>query len=143
MIVVDASVAVKWFLPESDSDQATALLVSGRKLFAPELVRVEVASAITRRVRLGELAVPYARAACAVWRQALASGVVTLTPNDDDLEQAIQLAVDLKHPLQDCLYLACAWRLAAPLVTGDVRFQEKAKARYVGIRTLADSGVSG
>ena len=143
MIVVDASVAVKWFLPESDSDQATALLASGRKLFAPELVRVEVASAITRRVRLGELAVPYALAACTAWRQALAAGVVTLTPDDDDLAHAIQLAVDLKHPLQDCLYLACARRLAIPLVTGDVRFREKAKARYTGIRTLADSGVSG
>ncbi|MFP5404778.1 MAG: type II toxin-antitoxin system VapC family toxin [Gammaproteobacteria bacterium] len=64
MIVIDASVATKWFLPEADSEQAAALLQIGEKLFAPELIRIEVASAITRRARLGELPPEHASAAC-------------------------------------------------------------------------------
>lgn len=142
MIVVDASVAVKWFLPEADSEQAAALLQSEGKLFAPELIRVEVASAITRRVRVGELAVPYALAACTAWDQALAAGVVTLSGNEIDLPRAIDIATDLKHPLQDCLYLACAERLDVPLVTGDVKFREKAVPIYPNVRVISIAGMS-
>jgi hypothetical protein len=42
MIVVDASIAVKRFL------------LGHEKLVAPTLIRIEVAAAITRKVRLGE-----------------------------------------------------------------------------------------
>lgn len=137
MIVVDASVAVKWFLPEADSEQAEALLRGSDKIAAPELARVEVASAITRRVRLGELSAPLAAAACSAWQRALATGVVTLSPNEADLSWAIALAIELKHPLQDCLYLAAAARQQAPLVTGDLHFLKKARAIYPDIRALA------
>ena len=137
MIVVDASVAVKWYLPEADYEQAAALLRGSDKIAAPELARVEVTSAITRRVRLGELSASLAVAACAAWHRALASGVVTLSPNEADLSRAIAFAIELKHPLQDCLYLAAAARQQAPLVTGDLRFLEKARAIYPHIRALA------
>ena len=45
-LVVDASVAVKWFLPEIDSDQALALLASDAVFHAPELLRLEIANAL-------------------------------------------------------------------------------------------------
>jgi len=136
MIVVDASIVAKWFLPEADSDRAAAML-QGERIGAPELVRVEVASAITRRVRLGELSGPFAVAACAAWDQALVSGVVTLSPNEVDLSRAVELAIELEHPLQDCLYLAAAVRQHASLVTGDIRFLEKARTVYPHARSLA------
>lgn len=53
MIVLDASVAVKAYLEEAGSDEATAVLACDQKLLAPELIGVEVCAAICRRVRRG------------------------------------------------------------------------------------------
>ena len=50
MIVVDASLAVKWILWEADSLQAIDFLRRhGRELAAPELIFIEVAGVIVRR----------------------------------------------------------------------------------------------
>jgi len=49
MIVVDASVAVKWFFPEAGTAEAQQVLASGDRLAAPALIRVEVAAAIARK----------------------------------------------------------------------------------------------
>jgi len=46
MIVVDASVAMKWFLNDQDSSQALGLFHQSYKLVAPELIRIEVLAAI-------------------------------------------------------------------------------------------------
>ena len=51
MIVIDASVAAKWYLPEKGSDAAVELQEGPDQLFAPDLIRMEVAGSITRRVR--------------------------------------------------------------------------------------------
>src|SRR5262249_17520559 len=51
MIVLDASVAAKAYLEEPGSDEAIALLTGRENLLAPELIRVEVAAALLRRVR--------------------------------------------------------------------------------------------
>jgi predicted nucleic acid-binding protein len=48
MIVVDASVAAKWFLPEKGSSAALALQEGPSQLAAPDLIRMEVAAAITK-----------------------------------------------------------------------------------------------
>ena len=55
IMIVDASVAAKWYLPEEDSDKALALLGMPLQLFAPSLIKLEVCAAITRRVRVQEL----------------------------------------------------------------------------------------
>ena len=44
MIVVDASVAVKWFYPEEREASAQRLIEGGERLLAPALIRVEVAA---------------------------------------------------------------------------------------------------
>jgi predicted nucleic acid-binding protein len=49
MIVVDASVIVKWFIPEAGTEPAKALLAEADELIAPELARIEVASALIRK----------------------------------------------------------------------------------------------
>jgi predicted nucleic acid-binding protein len=51
MIVIDANIAVKWYLPEADSPRALTLFDDPTPLVAPTLIRTEVCSAITRRVR--------------------------------------------------------------------------------------------
>jgi predicted nucleic acid-binding protein len=128
MIVLDASVVVKAYLEEAASDEAIAILAGQSKLLAPELIRVEVAAALCRRSRKGELAAEDAKVRCAHWLDRLHGGLFTLTPDRDLLSDAIELAANLKHPLQDCLYLATARRFDVPLITADTSFRDRAFA---------------
>ncbi len=130
MIVLDASVAVKAYLEEVGSDEALALLTSEDRLLAPELIRVEVCAAICRRVRRGELDMDEARLRLEHWLELLQKGLFTLTPDHELLADATSLAIELKHALQDCLYLAAARRFDATLITADRPFYARAKVSY-------------
>jgi predicted nucleic acid-binding protein len=136
MIVLDANVAAKTYLEEAGAEAATELLAGPTKLLAPELIRLEVAGALCRRVRKGELEAGEAEARCHHWLAELDKGLFTLTPNRDLLPEAIALSTKLKHALQDCLYLAVAIRFHAPLVTADRTFHERARPLYKKISLL-------
>ena len=53
--VVDASVAVKLLVDEPDSDAARQLAASGEELHAPRLMASEVANALWRKARAGQI----------------------------------------------------------------------------------------
>ena len=53
-MLVDASVALKWFVPEADSETAVALLTDNQ-LSAPDLILVEVGNALWKAFRRGAL----------------------------------------------------------------------------------------
>lgn len=136
MTIVDASVAIKWLLPEPDADQAEALLESGEQLAAPALIRVEVAAAIARKVRMGEMEPRDGGTAFALWLRCITAGVIALVPDEAYIHSAWKIAVKLRHPLQDCLYLAAAESLEAALVTADRKFVAAAHGDYPRARTL-------
>ena len=54
-LVVDSSVALKWFLKEHDADQAELVLSAGGELLAPDLVLAEVANGLRRQERANRL----------------------------------------------------------------------------------------
>jgi predicted nucleic acid-binding protein len=137
VIVVDASVAVKWLISEKDEAAADQLLRSGQELTGPALLRVEVAAAVARKARFQEITPREAATATALWIESLLRGEVHLIPEDDELPRALQLALELNHPLQDCLYLALAERLDAPLITADEKFANKAQGVYPRVRRLS------
>ena len=112
-VVVDASVAIKWFVPEPLSNEAERLLGGGDALFAPDLLLVEFGNIIWKKVRLGELARDDGDAALA----ALRSGPVGLVGTTPLVERALHLAHEIEHPLYDCLYLATAEAVAATVAT--------------------------
>jgi predicted nucleic acid-binding protein len=126
MIVLDASVVAKAYLEEVGSDESAAVLTSAEKLVAPELIRLEVCAALSRRVRRGELEAAEARARCDHWLERLHRGLFALTPDRDLMTDAFELASELKHALQDCLYLAVARRFDVPLITADRIFRDRA-----------------
>jgi predicted nucleic acid-binding protein len=117
-IVVDASVAVKWLIAEEQSALAGAL--SDRQMSAPSLLLIECANALLRRARAGDI--PASAVPSRV--RALRLVPVRLVPTERYLEGAIALAMQLRHSLYDCLYLALALDERAPLVTADGRFVE-------------------
>ena len=136
MIVVNASVAVKWLLPEPGDAAAQELLASEERLVAPSLIRTEVAAALARRARFREIEPRDAETAMGLWLQTLRDGVIGLVADEVDLVTALGLTAELSHPLQDCLYLALAERLCAPLVTADKKFVNKARASHALVRVL-------
>lgn len=136
MIVVDASVAVKWLCVEAGSDRALALLDMPDGLVAPDIIAVEVAAAVTRKVRTGEMTDAEARRACTEWRNSLGSGSVDVIQSGELLQPAIDLALQLKHPLQDCLYVALAQRIDCALATSDPKLAARARTVHPRITMI-------
>jgi predicted nucleic acid-binding protein len=136
MTVVDASVIVKWFIPEAGTTPAKALLAERDELIAPELARVEVASALIRKGLRDEVAAADVESTLRAWFRALADGQIFLLPNSDDIEAAARLALELSHPLADCLYLALAERQGVALITADRAFARRAARRSKLVQIL-------
>lgn len=137
MIVVDASVAVKWFLPEPGSDQAMSLLAGSDALIAPEIIRAEVVAAFTRRVRMKEISAADAKESTRLWLEALKDGVLQIGSTLEDLREAADFSLQLNHTLYDCHYLALARRTSSRFITADEKFARKAVTVYPGAEYLA------
>ena len=130
LTLIDASVACKWVLGEDDSARAKELLEENAALAAPSILAEEVTGAIVRRFRAGALPEPLARDAYHEWTALIDEGAVHLLPVDQLRDDAVDLALRMKHPFVDCLYLAAARRLHASLLTADTAFFERAGRVY-------------
>ena len=131
-LVIDASVAIKWFAPESLSREAAHLLDGGDALFAPDFLLVECGNIIWKKVRLGELT----RADGDVALGALRSGPIDFVGTRPFVERALHLAHEIEHPLYDCLYLAAAEAVGATVVTADRRFFDRCSASMMQSHTV-------
>lgn len=122
MIVADASVAVKWLVPEADS--AIARRLPEQPLCAPDLIYAEVANALWAKLRRRQLSPGAAEAAAA-----RIPGLPISAVADADLAPAaFALAVRLNHAAYDCFYLALAIERGIHVVTADGRFVAAADA---------------
>lgn len=138
MMIVDASVALKWFLPEAGSREAIALQSGPHNLAAPSLIRMEVAGAICRATRgsAPRLSREEADQVCSHWFGFVEQQSLEIVPDETLLKEACGLAVSLGHPVADCLYLQLAYRWNIPLVTADRVFHERAVKRFPKVRLL-------
>ena len=123
-LVLDASVVVKWFVDEPGSETARAVLVSGRRLLAPEILIAEVGNVAWRRARLGEIPLQQAVSTA----EQVGRGPIEFWPLAALARRALQIAAALDHPIYDCFYLALAERLDGLLLTADERFLSKLQA---------------
>jgi len=105
-LVVDASIAVKWVIPEVLSDEADRVRDGEDDVLAPDLLLVEVANALWRKTSAKELSPREADAAFDLVRR---SGI-DLRPTGPLLSRAMDVARRLGHPVYDCVYLALAER---------------------------------
>ena len=121
--VVDASVAVKWVVDEEDSLQARPL--ADARLEAPDLLLVECANILWKKAALGDLTRPEAAARLGL----LTRAPVTFTASRELLDPALELALEWKHPVYDCLYAALAIRRNVPLITADKRLAAAARKK--------------
>lgn len=115
--VADASVAFKWFIPESGSDAALALLDGDDPIWAPDLILVEVSNALWVRLRQ----VTDGRKIVAAALDRLGAAITSLEPARELVARAQQIAFEIEHPVYDCVYLALAERENLYLITADAR----------------------
>lgn len=137
-MIIDASIGVKWLIPEEDSALANALI--GNQLLVPSLFFSEVANAIWKKARRGEVQI-------APLLPEL-SKLKLLTQTLDDaayFERALVLGHELAQPVYDCVYLAAAESEGDIVVTADKRFLRKvASSSYAGlVRDLASGTLAG
>jgi predicted nucleic acid-binding protein len=121
ILIVDASVALKWFVPEDLSEAADRLLVGEDDLASPDFLLLETANALWKKRRLGELSEAEAEAALTD----LASGTLALRPSAPLVPRALAMAHELDHPVYDCLYLALAETEDGTVVTADRSFLKR------------------
>jgi predicted nucleic acid-binding protein len=140
MIVVDASIAVKWFIPESLSVSCVHLLTRGDKLIAPSIIRYEVTAALAKAVRMDRINTDAAALHINRWIKMLDNHAISLMDTGIDFSSAVTLSLAQKHPFHDCFYLALAARLNSPLATTDKRLMEQAET--LGLKLLPISMVN-
>ena len=131
-LVVDASVAAKWILPEADSAAAAALREQETELVAPSLIAAEIGNALWKAVRSGNIR----RTEAIAGMEAVLIWFESLFPIEDLRVQALTLALDLGHPLYDCFYLALAQQQDAPLVTVDEAMIAAARKAKIKVRRI-------
>ncbi|MEW6481587.1 MAG: type II toxin-antitoxin system VapC family toxin [bacterium] len=130
MIVIDASVALKWFLQEKDSDRALRIReehLSGlRGLNAPDLILSEVSNVLRFSPHYNS--------------QATKSALVSLLDIDINVvvlsrgiyELAIELAYRYEITVYDAIYVALAQDLGYDFITADEKLYQKVKGlRFV------------
>ena len=115
--VVDASAVAAAFFQEAHAERARALLVSGRKMHAPDLLYAELAHVIWKRRRRGEIDQDEAGRLLGDFLRL----PLDVTPCSDLAEPALQLALETGRTVYDCMYLALAVTTRTVLFTADKR----------------------
>ena len=100
--VVDASVAVKWLLPEVHSGAARKWLDADATLLAPELLYTEAANVFWKRVVRNEMTGAEAQTCLA----ALAGLPLRAAPTQSLLPAALEIACYTRQTVYDALYIA-------------------------------------
>jgi len=135
--VIDASVALKWFLKEQESQTADSLLEAflGNEveLLAPDVLMLEVANTLWKR--------------CALLKQLRSEEVMSILhdfltlplnfhASNPLLSRALELSIKVRHPVYDMLYCVLAEENDCEFVTADRVLVEKLRGTLPFVRNL-------
>jgi predicted nucleic acid-binding protein len=138
-MIVDASVAAKWFLPEEEFESEAqlvrdALLDARIKGLAPSILWSEVAHAIVGAVRQGRLDEDAARGVSARFhRLETAVELANVTA-----EEAVNRALRVGIGAYDAKYLALSGEREQTMITADRRLFERGRAHGYDVVWLGD-----
>lgn len=117
--VVDASVAIKWFVEEDLRADARELARRSEELVAPDFILAEISNVLWKKTLRKEITRLQARSVFARSFDPFSR----LYPMDLLHGRALEIALELRHPVYDCLYLACTEEVEdGRVVTVDRRF---------------------
>ncbi|MBI1743903.1 type II toxin-antitoxin system VapC family toxin [Candidatus Acetothermia bacterium] len=145
--VVDASVAIKWYLPEVLSGQAEQFLEAAAeedsRLLAPDLIVAELGNILWKKHRLGELAPSEVQQVLGHIRT---SFPIQLYASLSLVESAWEIARVYQRSVYDALYVALAEQRDAVFITADQRLVKALshaplakRIQWLGMWGLAES----
>lgn len=136
-LVIDASVVVKWFVPETHAKEARQLL-KHHNLLAPDLLFLEVLNVLWQRVKNNLLTQKEATGMIAT----LLKAPLTIIPSTNLTFSAFELAIQHNQTMYDCTYVALAIREKAPLVTADAKLYRALAAKGLAHHTILLSDIN-
>ena len=135
--VLDACVALKWVLVETDTDRARQLRNDYRQkihdLIAPDLFELEVAHGLAKSERKGVIAPPQGGAHLL----SILSDSPALVPCSPLLIRAFTIASQARISVYDCFYVALAEREGCELITSDEKLITNLQAKFPYILSLS------
>jgi len=121
VFVVDASLVIKWFVPEVNSAAARRWLDAPHDYIAPDLLFPETGNTVWKKVRRGELSPDQG--------QRLVTDLSVISVEAIAmrglLPDAHALALSTGLTVYDATYLTLAVRLDTQVITGDDRFARR------------------
>ena len=118
IVVVDVSVAAKWFIAEDNTDEALILLDRPFDLHAPDLLYLEFDNILCKLIRRGLLSEEEGFD----MRDRIQAFPIQPYSSQTLREKAFQIAIENRRSIYDCIYLALAELLEGRMVTADRRF---------------------
>ena len=116
-LVIDSSVAIKWYLPEEHSDRAIALQREDIELHAPDLLYVECGNVVWKRERKSELT----RLDAAAILDSLGMLGIETHSSWPLVLASFEIAAATGRTVYDSLYIALALQLECKFVTADLK----------------------
>ena len=123
-LVVDASALVPCFVRQQSTPAFLNILAEEHTLLSPDFLLIEVANVFWKLCRRGELDLAGADAAM----DEIVNGTVQIVATTPLLRRARAIAEALDHAVYDCIYLAAAEAVRAPMITADRRLFDRASA---------------
>ncbi len=137
-VVVDSSVAIKWFVAQPNSDKANQILdafdANELALLAPELIYTEVGNIAWKMYMFEGLASKEAQKIVDSFRLIK----IELTSTVELLDDAFRLAVTHRRTVYDAMYLALSKREGCTFVTADKKLVNAVGAKFPNIVLLAN-----
>jgi predicted nucleic acid-binding protein len=135
--VLDSNVGIKWLLVEDGSDAARVVRDEFARgihgLLAPDVFLVEAAHAFTRAQRQGRITDAEAR----FFLADLLTTLPQLHPYPPLLPRAVEISLQARHNVYDCLYVALAEREGCAMLTADAKLIGNLQAAFPFITPLA------
>jgi predicted nucleic acid-binding protein len=117
VFVIDASVVIKWFVPEIHTDAARRWLESAHEYVAPDLLFPEAGNTIWKKVRRRELTVAEGQRLA----DDLSGIAIEVIATRGLLTDAHTLALGTGLTVYDAMYVTLAIRLDTQVITADDR----------------------
>lgn len=136
-IVVDSSVAIKWFVVEPYSTEARSILDSYQTgdldLLVPDLIYAEIGSIVWKKHRFQGLATLDAQQIIEIFGQLRLNVTSTATL----LDEAYRLAVTHQCTVYDAMYIALSVREQSQFITADEKLANALKTAFPNVVWIA------
>ena len=118
ILIIDASISIKWFLDEEYSEESLKLLEKEISLIVPELFFIEVYNILTKKVRRKEISIEEATTI----KDTITKISFETFSNGSLLESAFELSNVTNKSIYDCIYLSLAVLKKGIMITADEKF---------------------